>query len=109
MSEKFIKLLLWATLIFNVVDASASVALISFGGIPEENILMDSALEWGAIPFVMTKTALVAGGTYILWKYRYAPMAQVGAYAAFMMYWTLTWHFWAYAIQSLTDGMCGCF
>ncbi len=109
MSEKFIKLLLWFTLIFNVVDACASVALISFGGIEEVNLLMDTALRWGVIPFVMTKTALVAGGTYILWKYRYMPIAQVGAYAAFMMYWTLTWQFWAGGVHALTGGNCGCF
>jgi len=109
MSERFIKLLLWFTLIFNVIDACASVVLISFGDVQEVNLLMDSALSWGAIPFVMTKTALVAGGTYILWKHHYSPLAQVGAYASFMMYWTLTWQFWATGIHALTGGDCGCF
>jgi len=108
MSKGFIKFLLWLTIIFNVIDACASVALISFGGIEEENLLMDSALQWGVIPFVMTKTALVAGGAYILWKYHYRPIAQVGAYLTFMMYWTLTWQFWSMGINMLTQGRCGC-
>ena len=82
------------TLVFNVIAASATVWVVSKGLAVEANPLLDWALQRNPLWFVGVKTALVSTGTYILWRWRSYVLAICGAYALFVIYWSLLLWFW---------------
>lgn len=73
----------------NVVDAVMTIAWISVGSASEANPIMEKLLNWGTIPFFIGKMAIVVGGSLVLWKYRKRPMAVVGIFLLFLVYYFL--------------------
>lgn len=84
-----------ATLLMNVVDATATILLLDLGVIHEANPILQWAYAVGGmVGLVTVKSVLVAGGSLILWTRREHPMALAGAYVCFVTYWTLLLWFW---------------
>ena len=82
------------TLVFNVVDATATMWVVSKGLAEEANPLLDWALQKHPLWFIGVKTSMVSAGTYILWRWRTYYLALCGAYSLFVIYWSLLLWFW---------------
>jgi len=98
-NEKQIKLFLWATIIFNLIDTVVSIYVIKFGNLKESNPIMDFFLKFDSImPFVFAKMFLICSGSYIIWKRRDMLIAQLGAYFVFGFYWALIVQFYFFLV-----------
>ena len=72
-------------------------------------MLMATLLGIFIVPvlFVVVKTSLVSGGTFLLWRHRDRPLAVVSIFVAFLAYYfLLAWHLEALwlAIQHFAGG-----
>jgi hypothetical protein len=107
-NEKQIKLFLWATIVFNLIDTVVSIYVIKFGHLKESNPIMDFFLKFDSImPFVFAKMFLICSGSYIIWKCsgsyiiwkrRDMLIAQLGAYFVFGFYWALIVQFYFFLV-----------
>lgn len=73
-------------LIFNLLDATLTLAAVHVGIAVEANPFMAAILSLGSVPFVMTKLGLVSLGVALLWRLRRRPMATIGGLAALSAY-----------------------
>lgn len=71
--------LLTSTVLFSLIDAVLTMAVVLAGLAIEANPLMAALLHHGPIWFVLGKTALVGGGVAVLWRFRRRPLALPGA------------------------------
>lgn len=76
----------------NLVDAVLILAWVRAGFANEANPLLDEIVEEHAMFFVLGKLALVFLGTTLLWMHRERPLAVVGIFAAFMVYYAVLLH-----------------
>ena len=83
-----------ATLVFNVIDASATLWAVSNGLAEEANPLLQMPLETGPIAFIAVKSALAGLGSYLMWRRRDHLIVVCGAYVCFVVYWSLVGWFW---------------
>lgn len=81
-----------AVVIMNLVDAVLTLAWVRAGFANEANPLLDEIVEEHAMFFVLGKLALVFLGTTLLWMQRHRPLAVVGIFAAFMVYYAVLLH-----------------
>lgn len=89
------KILVFFTMIFNVIDIFMTIKIIKFGKMDENNPFMKFFLDMdGVMPFIFAKTFLICAGCYFLYKYREKLMAQIGAYLCFCFYWALICQFY---------------
>jgi len=89
------KILVFFTMIFNVIDIFVTVYFIKYGKHDENNPFMKLFLDMdGVMPFLFAKSFLICAGCYFLFKYRDKIMAQVGAYMCFCFYWALICQFY---------------
>ena len=82
-------MLLAATLVFNLIDAVLTLALVSSGLAVEANPIMAFFLEVGPLTFMAAKIALVSLGVGVLWHFKRYQLALVGTLAVFGIYTTL--------------------
>jgi hypothetical protein len=82
-----------AVLVLNLIDGVITLALVTTGTATEANPLMAVALEdWGPVPFMMVKLAMVSLGVLLLWRLRHRRSALVAmgsaaaVYAALLLY-----------------------
>jgi len=75
-----------AVLVLNLVDALMTLWWVRSGLATEANVLLSEFVERHAVVFVVAKLALVSLGTAILWLRRSRPLAVVGIFAAFLVY-----------------------
>lgn len=98
--DRWLHGVLAVTLFLNLADAVLTMYWLMSGAATEANPLMEQALAWGPIPFVLGKTSLVALGSWILWKRRRRPLAVVCIFIAFLAYyWLLIYHLRALDLQ----------
>ena len=89
------KVLVFFTMMFNVIDIFVTIKIIKFGKMDENNPFMKFFLDMdGEMPFIFAKTFLICAGCYFLYKYREKLMAQIGAYLCFCFYWALICQFY---------------
>jgi hypothetical protein len=82
--------------VLNVADAVFTVAWVGAGRATELNPLMRWLVEDHPVAFVVLKTALVLLATVLLWRYRQRPLAVIGLFAAFILYyWITVHHLWS--------------
>lgn len=89
-----------AVLVLNLVDAVFTMVWYFQEQASEANPFMDTLLSAGALPFVLGKTALVCGGSYLLWRRRYHAFSVIGIVALFLVYYfVLLYHLQAADFQ----------
>jgi hypothetical protein len=93
----WLRRLLEATLVFNLVDAIVTLWVVSSGIATEANPLMARALERGPVAFAICKLGVVSLGVLVLWRERARRLAVVGAVAVFAVYLLVM----AYHVQSI--------
>ncbi|HVV81998.1 MAG TPA: DUF5658 family protein [Kofleriaceae bacterium] len=79
----------WAAclvVILNMVDAVWTLAFVRAGAADEGNPLMDQALAYGPILFMVAKLTLVSLSVLLLWRLRHRRSATVGLFSAAMTY-----------------------
>ena len=96
-----------ALLVLNVIDAVMTVLWVADRKASESNPLMFDLPEQHPVLFVLVKTSLVSGGTFLLWRHRDRPLAVVAIFVSFLAYYfLLAWHLEALwlAIQHFAGG-----
>lgn len=83
-----------ATLVFNVIDASATLWVVSQGLAVEANPFLQEPLEAGPLTFIAVKSGLAGLGSYLMWRRRDHLIVVCGAYVCFVVYWSLVVWFW---------------
>jgi hypothetical protein len=58
-------------IIFNLIDAALTLAVVHSGAAGEANPLMASALAWGSVWFMVVKLGLVSLCVMLLWRLRH--------------------------------------
>jgi len=80
-------------LILNLLDALFTLLWVRAGLAREANALLDDLVNENALLFVATKISLVSLGSLLLWRSRQRPVATIGLFVAFMVYyWILLYH-----------------
>ncbi len=78
-----------AVLVMNLLDAVLTLLWVQSGFATEANPLIAEIVEEHAVLFVVSKLSLVSLGTALLWRHRHRPLAVVGIFAAFMVYYAV--------------------
>jgi hypothetical protein len=76
----------------STADAALTIAWVTSGTAMEGNPFLSDLItpKGSVIPFIAVKTALVAGGCWLLWRWRRRPLAIAG--------WLLALLFFVYAV-----------
>ena len=77
------------TLGLNLLDAMFTLVWINAGLAREANPLLDEFVLEHPVVFSIVKLSLVALGSLVLWRYRLRPLAVVGIFLAFLVYYFL--------------------
>ena len=78
-----------AVLMMNLIDAVLTLLWVRTGFATEANPLISQIVEQHALLFVASKLTLVFLGTAMLWRHRREPLAVVGIFAAFLVYYAV--------------------
>ncbi len=73
----------------NLLDAIFTLTWINAGLAREANPLLAEIVRDQPVTFAVVKLGLVAGGSFLLWRYRRRPLAVVGIFVAFLVYYLL--------------------
>jgi len=84
-------------LVLNLVDAVLTLFWVGGGLAREANPFIAELVEEHPVGFVAMKTALVAGGSWLLWERREHPYAVVAIFAGFVAYYAVLVHHVQYA------------
>ncbi len=76
-------------LALNLLDAIFTLVWINAGLAREANPLLAEIVRDRPVAFAVVKLGLVAGGSFLLWRYRSRPLAVVGIFVAFLVYYLL--------------------
>ncbi len=76
-------------LALNLLDAIFTLIWINAGLAREANPLLDPLVGAHPVAFAAVKLGLVAGGSFLLWRYRFRPLAVVGIFLVFIAYYLL--------------------
>jgi len=90
-------------LALNLLDAIFTLVWINVGLAREGNPLLAQIVRDHPLAFAIIKLGLVAGGSLLLWHYRTRPLAVVGIFLAFLVYYLLLLYHVGYL--SLVIGM----
>ena len=83
---RWLRNIVFATLVLNVLDAAFTVAWISAGLATEANPVMADVAHNDPTLFVTVKFLLVGLGSLLLWQQRKRPGAVVGIFLVFLAY-----------------------
>lgn len=78
-----------AVLVLNVIDAVLTVLWVSDQAALEANPFLFELPQTHPLEFVLVKTSLVSGGTYLLWRHRNRATAVIAIFVAFLAYYSL--------------------
>ncbi len=73
----------------NLLDAMFTLVWINAGFAREANPLLANFVLEQPVVFSIIKLSLVALGSLLLWRYRLRPLAVVGIFVAFLVYYLL--------------------
>jgi hypothetical protein len=76
-------------LLLNLMDAIFTLFWVKAGLATEANILLQSTVDEHPVAFVTIKLTLVSLGSLLLWKRRDHPLAVVGSFVVFLVYYYL--------------------
>jgi hypothetical protein len=75
-----------AVLVMNLFDAVMTLWWVSSGLATEANPFLEQIVTEHGFLFVVSKISIVILGTTLLWRYRTRPLAVLGIFAAFLVY-----------------------
>lgn len=75
-----------AVLVMNLLDAVLTLLWVSGGYATEANPFIEQIVTEHGFLFVVSKLCLVFLGTALLWRHRARPLAVLGIFIAFMVY-----------------------
>ena len=78
-----------ALLLLNLFDAMMTLGWIAAGQAYEANPLLAELAHNRPVLFALAKTTLVSLGCVLLWRQRHRPVAVIGIFAGFMVYYLL--------------------
>ena len=81
--------ILAAVFILNVMDGILTLVWLFTGRAVESNPLMAHVIEISPVLFIVLKTTLVGLSTALLWRYRHRPLAVVGLFLGFIVYYAI--------------------
>ena len=76
-------------LALNLLDAIFTLIWVNAGLAREANPLLAEIVHDHPVSFAVVKLGLVAGGSYLLWRNRFRPLAVIGIFAVFLVYYML--------------------
>ena len=76
-------------LLLNLIDAIFTLFWVKAGLATEANVLLQRTVNEHPIAFVTIKLTLVSLGSLLLWKRRDHPLAVVGSFVVFLVYYYL--------------------
>ncbi|MCH6581508.1 MAG: DUF5658 family protein [Gammaproteobacteria bacterium] len=80
-------------IVLNLLDILFTLAWVGFGHVEEANLLLIDLVRDHPILFVLAKISLVSLGSFLLWKHRSHPLAVVGIFLVFgLYYYVLLYH-----------------
>ena len=92
--KKLAVFFLVAILVFNVIDALATLWVVHQGLAIEANPFLQAPMETGPLAFIAVKASLAGLGTYLMWRKRDHIIVLCGAYVCFVVYGALVVWFW---------------
>lgn len=82
-----------AVIVLNLLDILFTLGWVGFGHVEEANLLLVNLVRDHPILFVLAKISLVSLGSFLLWKHRGHPLAVVGIFLVFgLYYYVLLYH-----------------
>lgn len=78
-----------AVVVMNLIDAVLTLLWVQAGFATEANPVLGQIVKEHAFLFVMSKLVLVFLGSWMLWRHRHRPLAVMGIFAAFMVYYAV--------------------
>ncbi len=94
---RWLKGILAAAFILSVVDGVMTVFWIFSGYAREANVVMDYLLRLHPALFMTVKTTLVGLGLTLLWRLRTKPLAVIGIFMSFILFYAIVVGFHLYA------------
>ena len=94
----------WAAglvVVLNMLDAVSTLTFVRLGAADEGNPLMDQALSWGPLLFMLAKLALVSLSVHLLWRLRDRWSAVIGLLGAAATYLVICGYHVSHASQLL--------
>ncbi len=79
-------------IVLNLLDILFTLAWVGFGHVKEANLLLIGLVSDHPILFVLTNISLVSFGSFLLWKNRGHPLAVVGIFLVFGLYYYVLLH-----------------
>jgi hypothetical protein len=76
-------------IVLNLIDGVLTLLWVWTGFAREANTLLDELVTHHPVTFVVTKLALVGLGTTVLWHRREHPVAVIGIFVSFLVYYYL--------------------
>jgi len=76
-------------LALNLLDAMFTLVWVNAGLAREANPLLAGIVQDHPVVFTIVKLGLVAGGSFLLWRYRTRPLAVVGIFTVFLVYYLI--------------------
>lgn len=82
-----------AVIVLNLLDILFTLGWVGLGHVEEANVLLVNLVRNHPVIFVLAKISLVSLGSFLLWKHRGHPLAVVGIFLVFgMYYYILLYH-----------------
>lgn len=82
-----------AVIVLNLLDILFTLTWVGLGHVREANILLHDLVDDHPLAFVLTKISLVSLGSFLLWTHRSHPLAVVGIFLVFgVYYYILLYH-----------------
>jgi hypothetical protein len=78
-----------AIIVLNVLDAIFTLFWVHAGLAKEANVLLQDLVSNHTVLFMVMKLILVSLGSFLLWRYRRQPLAVIGLFFVFMVYYYL--------------------
>lgn len=79
-------------LILNLVDAILTLFWVGAGFAREANPLLSELVTRHPVGFAVVKLGLVSLGSLLLWRLRHRPLAVIGIFCGFVVYYVLLLH-----------------
>lgn len=86
---RWLKGIIITTLFLNTLDALLTMYVVYSGQATEANPLMEPLVDESPVMFFLIKTALVVLGCTLLWRFRRRPLAVIGMFIAFLVYYCI--------------------
>jgi hypothetical protein len=78
--------LIKSVIVLNLLDIVFTLFWVRAGRAQELNVLLYNLVMYQPVGFAVAKISLVSLGSFLLWKHRGHPLAAVGIFVIFMVY-----------------------